>query len=136
MKASEFLEQQHRQMDTLFDRLEKAKDSERKRVFDELAGLLVGHDAIEREIFYPACEKKMGMSDDLGEAYAEHGVVEFSLFRADNARSETDFKACITVLKEAVEHHVDEEEDTFLPKAERALGPALSEKITAQMEER
>src|SRR3954453_17061636 len=129
MKASEFLEQQHRQLERLFDRLEQAKNSERKRVFDELAGLLVGHDAIEREIFYPACEKKMGMTDELGEALAEHGLVEFSLFRADTARTGEDFKACVTVLREALEHHVDEEEGEFFPKAERALGADQSAQI-------
>jgi Hemerythrin HHE cation binding domain len=136
MKASKFLEQQHRQLDKLFEQLEDAKNSQRKKIFDELAGLLVGHDAIEREIFYPACEKKMGMTDDLGEALAEHGLVEFSLFRADTAGTEKDFKACVTVLQEVLEHHIGEEEREFFPRAERALGADLSKTITEKMEER
>ena len=136
MKATEFLESQHRQLSKLFGQLEKAKDGNRKKIFDELAGLLVGHDAVEREILYPAFEKKKGMTKSLGEALAEHGVVEFSLFRADTARTGKDFKACCTVLREVLEHHVKEEEKEFLPKVERALGRELSETVAAQMEER
>ena len=136
MKASAFLEQQHRQLDKLFDQLEEAKASKRKKIFDELASLLVGHDAVEREILYPAFEKKKGMTDGLGEALAEHGLVEFSLFRADSARTGKDFRACCTVLREALDHHVKEEENAFLPKVERALGAELSEATAALMEER
>ena len=136
MKVTAFLEQQHRQLDKLFDQLEKAKDSKRKKVFDELASLLVGHDAVEREILYPAFEKKKGMTDDLGEALAEHGLVEFALFRADTARTGKDFEACCTVLRETLEHHVKEEENDFLPRVERALGAELSQAVAERMEER
>jgi len=137
MKAIELLEKQHREIEDLFDDIEKAKGRVAKRkLFDELAANLVAHDAIEREIFYPACEKKMGKTDGLGEALAEHGVVEFCVFRADSARTDDDFDACVTVLEESLDHHITEEESEFFPKAKRALGAEMLEDLGAKMEQR
>lgn len=137
MKAIELLERQHREVERLFDAIEKAKGRAAKRkLFGELASQLVAHDAIEREIFYPACGKKMKKKDDLGEALAEHGVVEFCLFRADNARTDDDFEACVTVLQESLHHHIKEEENSFFPKARRALGAEKLADLGEQMEQR
>ena len=69
--AIELLKTQHEEVKTLFKRIEKASTrSAKTKLFDELAANLVAHDAIEREIFYPACEKGMGMTDLLGEAWS------------------------------------------------------------------
>ena len=135
--ATTLLTKQHDEVRALFKRLESARSREQKtEIFDELAQNLVGHDAIEREIFYPACERAMGMTDTLGEALVEHGVVEFSLFQADEARRRDDFEFKCTVLKEMVEHHVKEEEDEFFPRVERALGKEKLLELGARLKER
>jgi hemerythrin superfamily protein len=136
MKATELLKSQHREVEDLFKRIEKAKqDKEKQELFEELAANLVAHDAIERETFYPACEEQMGMNDLLGEALVEHGLVEFSLYQADQAQGDDDFEFKCTVLQEVVEHHVKEEEKEFFPKVEKALGKARLEELGAEMEE-
>ena len=123
MDAIEFLTAQHREVSSLFEAIEKADAQEEKaRLFRELAGKLVGHDGIERELFYPACEEAMGMDDLLGEALVEHGVVEFSLYEADQSIGEADFDFKVKVLQELVEHHVEEEEKELFPKVRKALG--------------
>ena len=135
--AIDLLKSQHEEVRTLFKRIEKASGRAQKtKLFDELAAKLVGHDAIEREIFYPACEKAMGMTDLLGEALVEHGIVEFGLYQADQARQGKDFQFKCTVLSEVVEHHVQEEEEEFLPKAEKALGRDKLEELGAEMQAR
>jgi len=137
MKATELLKDQHKEVKSLFKRIEKSKENrEKAELFEELAQNLVGHDAIEREIFYPACKKAMGMTELLGEAMVEHGVVEFSLYLADQARGKDDFDYKMTVLSEMVEHHVKEEEDDFFPKVEKALGDEALEALGEQMEAR
>ena len=137
MNAIELLKKQHHEVEQLFEAIEKTKGRVAKRkLFDELAASLVAHDAIEREIFYPACEKKMGKNASLGEALAEHGVVEFCVFRADSARTDDDFDACVTVLEESLHHHVSEEENEFFPKAKRALGAEKLEDLGEKMEQR
>ena len=137
MNATDLLEKQHRDVDDLLTHLEKtSKPAGKEKLFDELAHSLVAHDAIEREIFYPACETKMGMTDLLGEALVEHGVVEFSLYLADEARGEDDFDFKVKVLKEIVSHHVKEEEQEFFPKVEKSLGAELLAELGAEMEAR
>ena len=135
MKATDLLEKQHEEVKKLFKRLENGDGAaDQKAVFEELAANLVAHDAIERRIFYPACEKVMGMTERLGEALVEHGVVEFMLYEADQARGKKDFKFKCIVLKEVLEHHIEEEEDEFFSEAEEALGEERLEKLGAQME--
>lgn len=134
--ATELLTEQHEEVKALFKKIEKAKShAEKTKLFEELAANLVAHDAIEREIFYPACKRAMGMTDLLGEALVEHGVVEFSLYQADQAKKD-DFDFKCKVLSEIVEHHVKEEEDEFFPKVEKALGKERLLELGARMKER
>jgi hypothetical protein len=136
MDAKTYLEQQHQEIRALFRRVERAKGPDKNRFFEELGARLVGHDAIEREIFYPACERKMGMTEELGESLVEHGVVEFGLHRADISRNKPDFDYCVTVLREHLEEHLEEEEGSFIPKAVRSLGRDMMEDLGEMMEER
>ncbi len=134
MKATALLKQQHDEVGRLFKAIEAADDAAKKRaLFLDLASNLVGHDGIEREIFYPACEAAMGLNDELGEALVEHGVIEFCLYQANEALGKDDFDFKVKVLKELVEHHVEEEEQEFFPKAEKALGDDSLELLTEEM---
>ncbi|NUP07314.1 MAG: hemerythrin domain-containing protein [Polyangiaceae bacterium] len=140
MKATELLKKQHDEVKELFEKIEKADSkADKRRLFEQLAANLVAHDAIEREIFYPACEQELGLSDILGESLVEHGVIEFCLFRADQNLGTKDFDYYVTVLRETVEHHVEEEEKEFFPQVEKALGmqrlAVLGNDMESQFEE-
>jgi hemerythrin superfamily protein len=136
VKATELLKQQHRTVDDLFKKFEKAGDEQQPDIFLEIAGTLVAHDAIEREIFYPACEKALGDEDILKESLVEHGLVEFCIFRADKNRNKDTLESYVKVLKEVVQHHVEEEEEELLPKVEKAMKPDQLEALGNQMMER
>jgi hypothetical protein len=137
MKATELLKQHHKEVADLFERIESAEQaSEKKALFEELAGKLAAHDGIEREIFYPACERKLTGDEDremLGEALVEHGLVEFTLFNADRERGKQ-FDARVKVLKDIVEHHVEEEEKELFPEVEKAFSSGELETLGARME--
>jgi hypothetical protein len=136
MKATDLLKQQHREVARLFEAIESTEDSSEKRShFLELASNLVSHDGIERKIFYPACEEGMGMNDELGEALVEHGMIEFAVYQAHQALGEDDFDYKCMVLKELVEHHVEEEEKEFFPKVEKALGKEKLESLAEDLED-
>ncbi len=134
MNAIDLLKEQHEAVKDLFERLEDASGDDQRTIFEELASNLVGHDAIERQIFYPACEEAMGLTDELGEALVEHGVVEFMLYEADEALGKEDFKFKCTVLQELLEHHIEEEEKEFFSKAKKALGDEQLDELGEQME--
>ena len=137
MKATELLKQQHEEVKALFAKIEGASRAASKRqLFEQLAANLVAHDGIERQLFYPACEEKMGMTDLLGESLVEHGLVEFSLFQADEAQGNDDFDYKLTVLREAVEHHVEEEEKDLFPKVNRAFNKDALEVLGGELEQK
>ncbi|MBL8743700.1 MAG: hemerythrin domain-containing protein [Myxococcales bacterium] len=137
MKATDLLKKQHEKVDALFARFEKAKKAaDKAAIFEEIAQNLVAHDAIEREIFYPACEEAMGMNELLGESLVEHGLVEFMLYRADqNAQNDT-LAHHVKVLQEVVEHHVEEEEEELFPKVEDAIEASELEDLGIEMKQR
>lgn len=134
MNAIDLLKEQHREVEALFEKIQTADGSDEKtRLFQELAGKLVGHDGIEREIFYPACEEALGLTDELGEALVEHGVVEFSLYQADQAAGKPDFDFKVSVLQEILAHHIEEEESEFFPKVSKALGDEKLDSLGEEM---
>jgi len=137
MDATKLLKAQHDEVKALFKRLESQGSSPgAKEIFEELAHNLVAHDAIEREIFYPACERVIGLTDQLAEALVEHGYVEYGLYQADLALEEDSFEAKCRVLKEVVLHHAQEEEDDLFPEVRAAIDASELDALGARMEAR
>jgi hemerythrin superfamily protein len=122
MDAIELLRSQHREVEDLFSRTDKAKASEPKRkLFEKIADKLAIHAAIEEHQFYPAVMARR-TEDILLESLEEHlGIkrVIADLLKIDGA-DET-FEAKVTVLKELVQHHVKEEEADLFPKVKKVL---------------
>jgi hypothetical protein len=70
----------------------------------------------------------------IGEAYEEHHVVKLVLAELPTVDPGADnFEAKMTVLKELVGHHVEEEEDEMFPMAERKLGNDRSSELAEEM---
>ncbi len=78
----------------------------------------------------------MGMSKLLGEALVEHGVIEFCLYEADQARKGDAFAFKCQVFSEMVLHHVKEEERSFFPAVEKAFSLAELETLGRRMKAR
>jgi hemerythrin superfamily protein len=139
MKATQLLKRQHKEVERLFKQFEKADADEQVELFEQLAAKLVAHDEIEREIFYPACAKALDQDDrkhTLGEAVVEHGVVEFCLYQAERHRSKSSFAEHVTVLKEVVQHHVQEEEEELLPKVDELMDKQQLDSLGEEMQQR
>jgi hemerythrin superfamily protein len=133
MNAIEMLEGQHRQVEQLFARIEKAQGEEKWRLFLEVADALAIHATIEERHFYPAVKEKR-TEDILLEALEEHLTVKRTL--ADLLRTEIEdetFDAKLKVLKEEVEHHVGEEEGDLFPKVRKILDADQLEGIAQEM---
>jgi len=111
LDAIALLKADHRKVEDLFAKFEKAKDKNTKRsLADTICLELTVHTIIEEEIFYPAC--KDAVEEDLyDEAYVEHDGAKVLV--AELAQGDVDdefFDAKMTVLSEQIEHHVKEEE--------------------------
>jgi hemerythrin superfamily protein len=110
--AIALLKQDHRTVEELFAQFEKASGEGRKqKLAEEICLELSVHAQIEEEIFYPACEGKVD-EDLLKESYVEHDAAKLLIaeISAGNGSSDEFFDAKVKVLKEEIEHHVEEEE--------------------------
>lgn len=122
MDAIELLEDQHRDVEELFAEIEETDDTEEKQaLFDELADALAIHATIEERHFYPAVREKR-TEDILLESLEEHLAVKRVLADLlDLSPEDRTFDAKVKVLKELVEHHVEEEEKELFPKVRKVL---------------
>jgi hemerythrin-like domain-containing protein len=102
----------------------------------EIIKALEHHTEIEETIFYPAVREIGTKKADemVGEAYEEHHVVKLVLAELPQVDPDAEnFEAKMTVLKELIEHHVEEEEDEMFPMAEKRLGDERNSELGAQM---
>jgi len=134
MDAFELLKADHKKVAELFDLLETASGKRKLDVFKRIESELEVHTHIEETIFYPALEKPEETHDLTLEAYEEHKVVKTLLGELSGARSATDeWQAKAKVLRENVEHHVDEEENELFDKADDALSDEEVETLGNRM---
>jgi hemerythrin superfamily protein len=136
VNAIDLLEQQHREVKTLFQKYEKAASAEEKqRLFEQIADDLAVHTAIEEKHFYPATKSARTL-DLLQEAVEEH--LQAKRIIADLLEMEPDdarFDAKMIVLQEEIEHHVEEEESELFPKVQGLLGEDELEDLGMVMED-
>ena len=131
MKATDLLKQQHRTVEALFAKIEAGEPEALK----DLASALAAHMAIEHEFFYP--ESRDVDEDAVLEAFEEHSIAETALKRALATEPDDEsFDARVKVLKELIEHHVEEEEGELFPEVEKEISPEDLEALGAQMETR
>jgi hemerythrin-like domain-containing protein len=95
----------------------------REAVFSQLKHDLEIHEAIEEEFLYPALKQHPKTRDIALEGYEEHHVVDEVMGEMLNLPvSDETWTAKFTVMKENLEHHIEEEEQDMFEKARRALG--------------
>lgn len=127
----------HREVDALFAVAlgDETPAPERRKTIGKIVQALTIHAEMEETLFYPALRKAGGKDerDSVLEAAEEHGVVKdlIAKIEASTGRDET-MNAKLTVLKELVHHHVQEEEGTIFDEARRTLG---EERLAALGEE-
>jgi hypothetical protein len=109
--AIALLKEDHRKVEELFEQFEKARgDGRKQKLALEICKELTVHSMIEEEIFYPACEGKVD-EDLLKESFVEHDAAKVLIAEIEAGEPSDDFyDAKVKVLKEEIEHHVEEEE--------------------------
>ena len=109
--AITLLKNDHREVEELFEQFEKAKgDGRKEKLALQICKELTIHTMLEEEIFYPACEGKVE-EDLLKESFVEHDAAKVLIAEIEAGEPSDDFfDSKVKVLKEEIEHHVEEEE--------------------------
>ena len=138
MKATDLLKKQHKEVKALFKKIENTEGArERRRLMNEISIALEGHTAIEEEMFYPAIRNVTGCGSRVDDAYHEHQTVKDLLYQMtsiDPVSEEFDQK--LAELKDAVIHHVEEEESEMFPRVEQRMASLELEDFGRRMHER
>jgi len=116
----DLIEQDHREVEQLFAEFESTHDTAvATRICDELTK----HTYAEESAVYPAIADQLSDGKKLtGEAEKEHKEARQLIGRVRNTTDETHLSALMSELKQAIQHHVREEETEMLPQARRQMG--------------
>jgi hemerythrin superfamily protein len=136
MDVTKILEADHRTVEDLFDKIEKAEGDDRLPLIEELTTSLRGHMTLEETTVYPAMEPVTG-HEDVEEGNAEHQLARKGL--EDVVRlgpDEPGFGAALDAVKAGIKHHVDEEENDIFPKLRSDGKTVLAEMATPFMKKR
>ena len=138
MDAIKLLKQQHREVEKLFEQFEKAGDKASKtktQLCQKIADALAVHATIEERIFYPAT-KDARTEDLLHEAVEEHlSAKRIIADLVEQEPEDEELKAKMSVLKEQIQHHVEEEEKELFPKVKKLLDAERLEDLGDEMME-
>ncbi len=135
MDPFELLKKDHKKVASLFEQIESASGDAKMSIFRQLKEELDVHAHIEEAIFYPALEREKETREITLEAYEEHRVVKDLLSQLDAATSaDEEWDARLTVLKENVEHHVEEEEGELFDNSNDVLTGEQADELGDQMQ--
>ena len=118
INAIDLLKQDHRKVQTLFERVREDEGANGRRTFPQIQRELEVHTHIEEQVFYPHL-LKVGdekLQSITREALEEHRQAKTLLTELGTGLDASDdFEAKLKVLMEDVEHHVEEEEGEMFP---------------------
>ena len=95
------------------------------------------HETIEEEILYPALKEFAKTKDITLEAYEEHHVVDVIMAELEETPvTDETWGAKLTVAKENLEHHIEEEEDEMFKQARQVMNQRELEELGDRMSAR
>jgi hemerythrin superfamily protein len=126
MEILKSLASDHRELEKLFRQLDMTTErgvKTREKLFSKLKNLLDSHSKSEETVLYDRLkEESHEVRESTLEAFEEHHVAKI-LLKELTALDKDDERwgAKLSVLKEALDHHIEEEESTIFSKARKCF---------------
>ncbi|HML05427.1 MAG TPA: hemerythrin domain-containing protein [Methanobacterium sp.] len=125
------LKEDHKKVKKLLDDTIKDRDSSK---YPQIQKELRIHMEGEENLLYPKTRKQA--TDLTLEAYEEHDLVKKELRDIDNLNINDEcWMPKMKVVKDLIEHHVEEEEEEYFPESEKILGNSQLEKLGQKYED-
>jgi hemerythrin-like domain-containing protein len=106
----------------------------RQNLFERLKFSLTVHEQMEEAVLYPALKEHAETKDIVLEAYEEHDVVSTILGELERTPFDDEtWHAKLTVMRENLEHHIEEEEDEMFGQVRRLFDKDTLETLGEQM---
>jgi hypothetical protein len=140
MDAIALLKQDHEEVKKIMEKLDKTTErgvKTREELFTKLKSEMTIHETIEEEIFYPALKEHPKAKELVLEGYEEHHVVDLIMGEISQTPYEDEtWGAKFSVMKENVEHHIEEEEGEMFKQARQVFSKSELEELGTRMEQR
>ncbi len=140
MNALELVKNEHDMFKKMLAELDETTDravKTRQELFARLERELVSHEQMEEQVLYPALREARSKAEEIVlEGYEEHHVAD--LIVAEMGELEVDderWGAKMSVLKESLEHHIEEEEGEMFEHARKAFDASELEALGEQMKQ-
>ena len=140
MDAMSLLKEDHRKVKKMLAELESTTErgvKTREELFTRVKQELVVHEAIEEEIFYPALKEHPKTKEIALEGYEEHHVVDMVMAEIEGvAYDDEQWGAKFKIMKENLEHHIEEEEGEMFKQAKQVFDEEELAQLGEHMEAR
>lgn len=132
------LREDHKEIKRVFREFEAAGENAavtKERLVRRMIELLTVHTYLENECMYPRVRALVPeVKSDILESFEEHHVADVLCMELMTmSAADERFEAKTTVLIENVEHHIDEEEESWFPTVRESLGRKALQEIGADM---
>ena len=114
----DLLRRQHKEIRTLFAKVEKASGKARAEAFDELRCLLAVHETAEEEVVHPFARRTIGNGDRIIDARLKEEKEAKELLQRLEAldTDSAEFERILARLRKDVESHAEHEENVEFPE--------------------
>ena len=140
MDAITLLKNDHDKVKKLLTELETTTErgvKTRSDLFATIKGELMVHETIDEEIFYPELKAHPKAKDIVLEGVQEHHVVDLLMAELESLDvSDETWGAKAIVMKENIEHHIEEEEGEMFKIARSVFDKTELEDLGRRMEQR
>jgi iron-sulfur cluster repair protein YtfE (RIC family) len=135
--ALALLKKDHDQVKKMLKDLDDTTDraiKTRQDLFERLKFSLTVHEQMEEAVLYPALKEHAETKEIVLEAYEEHDVVDTILGELEQTPFDDEtWHAKLTVMRENLLHHIQEEEDQMFGYVRRLFDKATLESLGEQM---
>lgn len=140
MDAFELLEEDHEKVKKLLGELEETTErgvKTREELFARIKQEMLVHESLEEELLYPTLKEHDKTKEVSLEGYEEHHVVNEIMAELEETPVDDEkWAAKFAVMKENIEHHIEEEEDEMFKKARQVLDPDQIEALGERLQQR
>ena len=135
--AIEILEREHRRFEDLLKQGEETTErarTARRELLATLTAELNAHELMEEKVLYPALQSHPQAHDIVLEGYEEHHVADLIVEELHAvATNDEQWGAKFKVLKENIEHHIEEEEGEMFRAARGIFSHEELQELAARM---
>ena len=136
MDVLELIKADHRRVETLFSEIEGTDEPQKLyECFNQLYNALNVHVEVEEQTFYPAIRQCQDTEKLVDEAQSEHAEAKQMLEELEFlSPTSAEFKQKIGSLKQAIQHHVQEEENEVFSKVRECMSQKEREQLGSEFE--